>query len=107
MPPPIRLQTFTWSSLALGWYLSMLWGFIFAQDAQNNRGSNGLWAGTSIKLFNIANRHENISLRSPKGAVDAVGDSLARRITSLGFGGNAGGNAVGGGAGGGASMREV
>lgn len=68
----------------------MLWGFIFAQDAQNNRGSNGLWAGTSIKLFNIANRYENISLRSPKGAVDAVGDSLARRISSLGFGAGAG-----------------
>ena len=67
--------------------MSMLWGFIFAQDAQNNRGSNGLWAGTSIKLFNIANRQGEISLRSPKGAVDAVGDSLARRIGSFGFGG--------------------
>jgi len=76
--------------------MSMLWGFIFAQDAQNNRGSNGLWAGTSIKLFNIANRQGEISLRSPKGAVDAVGDSLARRIGSFGFGGASGG---GGGAG--------
>jgi hypothetical protein len=76
--------------------MSMLWGFIFAQDAQNNKGSNGLWAGTSIKLFNIANRQGEISLRSPKGAVDAVGDSLARRIGSFGFGGNTGG--VGGGA---------
>lgn len=100
--PPIRLQTFTWSSLALGWYMSMLWGFIFAQDAQNNRGSNGLWAGTSIKLFNIANRSGEISLRSPKGAVDAVGDSLARRIGSFGFGGNAGG-----GGGQGQGTREV
>ena len=95
-PPPIRLQTFTWSTLALGWYMSMLWGFIFAQDAQNNRGSNGLWAGTAIKLFNIANRQGEISLRSPKGAVDAVGDSLARRIGSFGFGGAAGGGNAGG-----------
>ena len=78
--------------------MSMLWGFIFASDAQNNRGSNGLWAGTSIKLFNIANRQGEISLRSPKGAVDAVGDSLARRIGSFGFGN--GGNAGGGGGGG-------
>lgn len=87
----------------------MLWGFIFAQDAQNNRGSNGLWAGTSIKLFNIANRQGEISLRSPKGAVDAVGDSLARRIGSFGFGGT-GGAGGGSGAGGGAaagSGREV
>lgn len=88
--------------------MSMLWGFIFAQDAQNNRGSNGLWAGTSIKLFNIANRQGEISLRSPKGAVDAVGDSLARRIGSFGFGGgnnnSGGGNAGTGGAGG---AREV
>ena len=106
-PPPIRLQTFTWSSLALGWYMSMLWGFIFAQDAQNNRGSNGLWAGTAIKLFNIANRQGEISLRSPKGAVDAVGDSLARRIGSFGFGGGSGGNGNGGagnGAGGGVGV---
>jgi hypothetical protein len=71
--------------------MSMLWGFIFAQDAQNNRGSNGLWAGTSIKLFNISSRQGEISLRSPKGAVDAVGDSLARRIGSFGFGGAGGG----------------
>ena len=109
-PPPIRLQTFTWSPLALGWYMSMLWGFIFASDAQNNRGSNGLWAGTSIKLFNIANRQGEISLRSPKGAVDAVGDSLARRIGSFGFGGagaGSGGNGGGGGgAGGGVGARE-
>ena len=109
--PPIRLQTFTWSSLALGWYMSMLWGFIFAQDAQNNRGSNGLWAGTAIKLFNIANRQGEISLRSPKGAVDAVGDSLARRIGSFGFGAGgavagAGGAGNSGAAGGAANARE-
>lgn len=89
----------------------MLWGFIFAQDAQNNRGSNGLWAGTSIKLFNIASRHDNISLRSPKGAVDAVGDSLARRISSFNFGGAGGANAgTGAGAGTGpaaGSTREI
>jgi hypothetical protein len=97
--PAIRLQTFTWSSLALGWYMSMLWGFIFAQDAQNNRGSNGLWAGTSIKLFNISSRQGEISLRSPKGAVDAVGDSLARRIGSFGFGGAGAGAGRDGGSG--------
>lgn len=84
--------------------MSMLWGFIFAQDAQNNRGSNGLWAGTSIKLFNIANRQGEISLRSPKGAVDAVGDSLARRIGSFGFGGT--GSSAGGGAAAGSGGRE-
>lgn len=88
--PPIKLQTFTWSSLALGWYMSMLWGFIFAQDAHANRGSNGLWTGTNIKLFNIARSQEGISLRSPRGAVDAVGDSLARRVAGFGFGGGGG-----------------
>ncbi|QIX01502.1 hypothetical protein AMS68_007019 [Peltaster fructicola] len=71
----IRLQSFSWSPLALGWYLSMLWGFIYAQDASANRGSNGLWTRTCIRLFNIQSRSESISLRSPKGAVDAVGDS--------------------------------
>lgn len=84
-PSAIKVQSFSWSPLALGWYLSMLWGFIYAQDASANRGSNGLWTGTAIRLFNIQSRHEGISLRRPKGAVDAVGDSLARRITGLGF----------------------
>nr|OQO23447.1 hypothetical protein B0A51_07752 [Rachicladosporium sp. CCFEE 5018] len=43
-PSPPKVQHFHWSPLALGWYLSMLWGFIYAADGLNNPGSNGLWA---------------------------------------------------------------
>jgi hypothetical protein len=45
-------------------------------------------------------------LRSPKGAVDAVGDSLARRIGSFGFGGT-GNAAAGGGGAAGSGGREI
>lgn len=46
-------------------------------------------------------------MRSPKGAVDAVGDSLARRISSLGFGGAGGANAGAGSGPAPGSVRET
>ena len=67
----------------------MLWGLVYAADAAMNRGSSGVWAGTSIKLFNVVSQREQVSLRSPKGAVDAAGDAIARRISSFSFGGAA------------------
>ena len=56
----------------------MLWGWIYAADAR-------IWLGTSIRLFNVRSQKNEISLRSPRGAVDAVGDTIARRIGSLSF----------------------
>ncbi|KAI7618373.1 hypothetical protein KC346_g5051, partial [Hortaea werneckii] len=83
-------QAFQWTSLSLGWYISLLWGLIYASDANSNKGINGIWTGTNIKLFSIvASAHGTVSLSSPKGAVDAVGDSIARRISSLSFKGSA------------------
>ncbi|KAK6439333.1 hypothetical protein LTR95_004458 [Oleoguttula sp. CCFEE 5521] len=88
LPAPPKVQHFHWSPLALGWYLSMLWGFIYAADGLNNPGSNGLWAGTHVKLFLVERRADGgVSLRRPKGAVDAVGGEIARRVAGLGFGG--------------------
>ncbi|KAI7544629.1 hypothetical protein KC331_g6686, partial [Hortaea werneckii] len=80
-------QAFQWTSLSLGWYISLLWGLIYASDANSNKGINGIWTGTNIKLFSIvaSSAHGAVSLSSPKGAVDAVGDSIARRISSLSF----------------------
>ena len=84
-----RRVSFKWTPQALGWYLSVLWGLIYTADAAVNRGSTGVWAGTSIKLFSVVSHREQVSLRSPKGAVDAAGDAIARRITSFSFGGGA------------------
>lgn len=95
--PPRRVG-FRWTSQALGWYLSVLWGLVYAADSAMNRGSSGVWAGTSIKLFNVVSQREQVSLRSPKGAVDAAGDAIARRITSFSFGTSAAASP---------SMREV
>ncbi|KAK4541104.1 hypothetical protein LTR36_008329 [Oleoguttula mirabilis] len=83
---PPTSQAFQWTSLSLGWYLSLLWGFVYASDVATNKGMNGVWTGTSIKLFTIlASQGGNVSLRSPKGAVDAVGSSIVQRLGSLSF----------------------
>lgn len=85
-PQEARVQAFSWTSLSLGWYLSLLWGFIYASDVAHNKGVNGIWTGTGIKLFNIkASANGGISLRSPKGAVDAVGNTIAQRLGSFSF----------------------
>jgi hypothetical protein len=73
----IKIQTFRWTSLSLGWYLSLIWGNIYKSDPGR------VWIGTSIKLFNVLSQKNEISIRSPRGAVDAVGDTIARRIGSL------------------------
>lgn len=79
-------QAFVWTSASLGWYLSLLWGLIYASDIATNKGINGIWTGTNIRLFNVINSQgSQISLKSPKGAVDYVGDSIARRISNFSF----------------------
>ena len=75
----VKVQSFRWTTLSLGWYQSMLWGWIYAADAAR------VWVGTSVRLFNVLSQRNEISLRSPRGAVDAVGDTIARRIGSLSF----------------------
>lgn len=85
-PEEAKVQAFQWTSLSLGWYLSLLWGLVYASDVATNKGVNGIWTGTAIKLFNIKASHDGgISLRSPKGAVDAVGNTIVQRLGSLNF----------------------
>lgn len=56
--------------------------------------------GTGVRLFNVVNvKQEGISLLKPRGAVDAVGGEIARRIggislSSLGGGGGLTGREV-------------
>jgi hypothetical protein len=73
----VKVQTFRWTSLALGWYESMIWAWIYAADPART------WLGTSVRLFNVLSHKNEVSLRNPRGAVDAVGDTIARRIGNL------------------------
>ncbi|KAK1835781.1 high-temperature-induced dauer-formation protein-domain-containing protein [Podospora conica] len=84
-PSPIRVQSFEWSPLALGWYESLLWGFVFASEMQVAKGTAGIWNATSIKLFRVVQETapQGPSLTSPRGAVDAVGSNIASRIGAL------------------------
>ena len=93
-PLPIRVHLFEWSPFALGWYESLLWGFVFASEIHMSKGSVGIWSGTAIKLFKVQEvAAAGPSLLAPKGAVDAVGNNLVQRIGSLNFGSGGGSSA--------------
>ncbi|KAK3196073.1 hypothetical protein K4F52_000941 [Lecanicillium sp. MT-2017a] len=83
-PSVVRVHSFEWSPLALGWYESMLWGVVFASEMQIAKGSLGIWNGTAIKLFRIQETSPaGPTLSSPRGAVDAVGSNIVSRIGQI------------------------
>ncbi|KAF6845169.1 Protein HID1 [Colletotrichum musicola] len=96
-PSPPRVHSFEWSQLALGWYESLLWGFIFSSEIQVSKGTVGIWNGTAIKLFRVQETApQGPSLTSPRGAVDAVGSNIVSRIGAMNLrGGPAGAGAAG------------
>jgi hypothetical protein len=113
-PSPIRVHLFEWSTLSLGWYESLLWGFVFASEMAVAKGTAGVWNNTSIRLFRVQEgAAQTPSLLAPRGAVDAVGSNLVQRIGSLNLRGATGqGNAgqrgnAGGNAGAQAGVRDV
>ena len=52
-PSPPRTHLFEWTSLSLGWYESLLWGFIFASEMVVQKGTVGVWNGTAVRLFKV------------------------------------------------------
>lgn len=93
----IRTHLFEWSHLALGWYESLLWGFIFVSEMDVSKGTVGVWNGTTIKLFKVKEtKSEGVSLLAPRGAVDALGTTLVERLGSVGRQVSGGGAGAGG-----------
>jgi hypothetical protein len=83
----IRVQSFEWSPLSLGWYESLLWSFVYVSEMQVSKGTVGVWNGTSIRLFRVQETAaQGPSLASPRGAVDAVGSNIVSRIGSMNLG---------------------
>ncbi|KAI1964000.1 hypothetical protein LOZ58_001861 [Ophidiomyces ophidiicola] len=89
-PSPAQVHLFEWSPLSLGWYESLLWGFIFSGEmvvgsaSGSTPGTVGVWNGTAIKLFRVQEAAaQGPTLLAPKGAVDAVGSSIVQRIGNL------------------------
>ena len=81
---PMRVHLFEWSPLSIGWYESLLWGFIFSSEVAMFKGANGIWKGTQIKLFRVQEAAvQGPSLLAPRGAVDAVGSTLVQGIGRL------------------------
>ena len=85
-PTPPRIHFFEWTPMALGWYKSLLWSFIFANEMVVQKGTVGVWNSTNIRLFRLEREaKQGPSLRQPMGAVDAVGSNLVQRIGNLTF----------------------
>ena len=120
-PSAIRVHLFEWSSLSLGWYMSVLWSLIFTAEMTitpasttantligtgGSAGPVGVWNGTNVKLFAVATEgfRAGPSLSQPRGAVDAVGSRLVQGVQGLSLGRMMKG--VGGGGGGGGGTRE-
>ncbi|EDN91786.1 hypothetical protein SS1G_07647 [Sclerotinia sclerotiorum 1980 UF-70] len=105
---PIRIHSFEWTPLSLGWYESLLWAFVFTSEMQVAKGTIGVWNGTAIKLFRVQEvAAHGPTFSSPRGAVDAVGSNIVSRLGSMNLRGVAqgattpsqqgGGGGVGGG----------
>ncbi|PNH37985.1 hypothetical protein VD0004_g8819 [Verticillium dahliae] len=106
-PAPVRVHSFEWSQLALGWYESLVWSFVFSSEIQVARGTAGVWNGTAIKLFRVQETAaEGPTLTSPRGAVDAVGSNIVSRIGAMNIRGGAAG-AAGIGTGGGTGQTSA
>lgn len=89
-PSPIRVHSFEWSPLSMGWYESLLWGLIFSSEmvvgtaSGATPGTVGVWNGTGVRLFKVQQAvTQGPTLLAPKGAVDAVGSNLVQRIGNL------------------------
>ncbi|KAI5780872.1 high-temperature-induced dauer-formation protein-domain-containing protein [Geopyxis carbonaria] len=85
-PSLIKTHMFEWSPLALGWYESLLWGFIFVSERHVSKGAGtvGVWNGTAVKLFRVQETApEGPSLLAPRGGVDAVGANLIERLGNV------------------------
>ncbi|EME43457.1 hypothetical protein DOTSEDRAFT_72743 [Dothistroma septosporum NZE10] len=83
-PPTTRPPTgFQWTAVALGWYTALIWSRIYLSEAEAFHGPGGLYSGTDVRLFSRRAAAQEISLRSPRGAIDAVGDGLVKRISSM------------------------
>jgi hypothetical protein len=119
-PSPIRVHIFEWSALSLGWYESLLWGFVYAAEmvvgtntvagnATATPGAVGVWNGTGVKLFQVQEgSSEGPTWSRPKGAVDVVGNRLVQGVQGLRVGaGRVLSGGVGSVTGGGQSVREV
>ena len=95
LPSDFEVVRFTWSRSSLGWYESILWGCIFQGERQvtladtgnvMNSSSNpvGVWNGTNIKLFKFQETApRGPSLLRPKGAVDAMAETVIQKIGQL------------------------
>ena len=52
-------EPFNWTSPAIVWYKSFLWGQIFSSEMDLQNGTVGVWKDTEIRLFKVQKRTED------------------------------------------------
>ena len=79
------LEVFRFQPAIAALYASYYWGLVVSQDVQRaSVTGKGVWVGTNVKLFGMkAGNVQGPSLWSPRGAVDAVGESLIAGVKDL------------------------
>lgn len=79
------IEPFRFEPTIASLFASYYWGLIISQDMQRaSETGKGIWFGTRILLFGVrAGQVQGPSLWSPKGAVDAVGESLFAGVRDL------------------------
>lgn len=84
-PREPRLHKFVIQPPFTAMYAAFYWGLVASQDVERAAASgSGIWSSTKVKLFRIkAGRVQAPSLFSPRGAVDAVGESLVTGLQNL------------------------
>lgn len=97
LPAEFVPVNFVWTNNSLGWYESILWGCIFQAEckvttSEGNMMMNsvhssspvGVWNSTAIRLFRLQETApRGPSLLRPKGAVDAMADTVIQKIGKL------------------------
>ncbi|ORY82024.1 high-temperature-induced dauer-formation protein-domain-containing protein [Protomyces lactucae-debilis] len=80
---PPNPRTFVWSDQAKVWFESLLWGYVYISETRLNVGAVGVWTGTHVKLFRVQedSSSQGTIFKIGGGAVEAVGNSLAERLS--------------------------
>lgn len=94
LPSDFEVSKFLWNRGSLGWYESILWGCIYQSErgvsqpdaSMIHNGTSGtvpvgVWNNTNIKLFRLQETApRGPSLLRPRGAVDAVADTMIQKL---------------------------
>jgi hypothetical protein len=90
-PSPIETDPFHWTSHAVVWYKSFLWGQIFSAEMDIQNGTVGVWKDTQVRLFRVQQDKSSEGLRGmardmSARQVDQMARGVLERLGSVNLG---------------------